>query len=128
MKKFEDIKNIFSYLQTNEEKFEYIIELGKSLPDYDNIKSEENLITGCMSSVWLKKDIKNGKISLKSTSDTIIIKGFLHLISSIFNGLTQEQANNIDFSDKLKEIGLENAISSQRLNGISSIINKIQKG
>ncbi len=108
------------------DKYEYLIELGKSVPVIsDNAKLESNLIKGCQSRVWLDAEYKEGLVFFKADSDAIITKGIISLLIRVFSGRTPQEIldANLDFID---EIGLKNNLSPTRSNGLLSMIKQIK--
>ena len=108
------------------EKYEYIIELGKNLPLIDDKhKTDDNLIKGCQSRVWLYADEKNGKIIYSADSDAIITKGIVAILIRVLSNQTAEEIAKADsvFIDK---IGFKKQLSQTRANGLVSMINKIK--
>ena len=108
------------------DKYEYLIELGKSVPMIDEAqKTEDNLIQGCQSRVWLDCRIEDGKLHFKADSDAIITKGIISLLIRVFNDRTPEEVleANLDF---IEQIGLKENLSPTRANGLVSMINKIR--
>ena len=109
-----------------EDKYEHIIELGKSLPLIDEQnKTEDRLIKGCQSRVWLYSEFKEGKIIYKADSDAIITKGLVALIARILSGHTPDEIMNakLGFIDK---IGLKEHLSPTRANGLVSMIKQMK--
>lgn len=108
------------------DKYEYIIELGKSLPSIDEKdKTEANLINGCQSRVWLASEVRDGRIFFKADSDAIITKGIIALLVRVFNGQKSEDILNSDFSF-IEKIGLKENLSPTRANGLVSMIKQIK--
>lgn len=108
------------------DKYEYLIELGKSLPIIkESSKSETNLIKGCQSKVWLAADYIDGKIYFTADSDAIITKGIISLLIRVFSGRTPQEIIDADLGF-IKEIGLQDNLSSTRSNGLVSMIKQIK--
>ena len=108
------------------EKYEYIIELGKSLPIIDDkYKTDSNLIKGCQSRVWLHADHQDGKIIYSADSDAIITKGIVAILIRVLSNQTAEEIakTNLVFIDK---IGFKNQLSQTRANGLVSMIKEIK--
>ena len=108
------------------EKYEYIIELGKNLPLIDDKhKTDDNLIKGCQSRVWLYADEKNGKIIYSADSDAIITKGIVAILIRVLSNQTAEEIAKADlvFIDK---IGFKKQLSQTRANGLVSMIKEIK--
>ena len=109
-----------------EQKYEYLIELGKDLPLIDEqYKTEANLIKGCQSRVWLHADYRNGKLFFTADSDAIITKGLVSMVIRVLSGHTPAEiaAAEIYFIDA---IGLKNHLSSTRSNGLLSMLKQIK--
>ena len=109
------------------DKYEYLIELGKSLKDFpESSKTDDNLIKGCQSRVWLSYKIEEGKIFFNADSDAIITKGIISLLIRIYSGRTPEEILSSDFS-VVDKIGLKENLSPTRANGLVSMIARIRE-
>lgn len=109
------------------DKYEYLIELGKDLDSYpDEAKTDDKLIKGCQSRVWLDHKMEDGKIVFRADSDAIITKGIISLLISIYSGRTPQEILNSDFS-VVEKIGLKENLSPTRANGLVSMIAKIKE-
>ena len=121
-----EIIDEFSVFTDWMDKYEYIIELGKSLPMIDpQQKTEENLIKGCQSRVWLSSEYRDGKLWFAADSDAIITKGIISLLVRVFNGHAPEDILKSDFGF-VEQIGLKDNLSPTRANGLVSMIKQIQ--
>ncbi len=108
------------------DKYEYLIDLGRSLPIIkDSGRDEKNLIKGCQSRVWLAADYLDGKIWFTADSDAIITKGIISLLVRVFSGRTPQEIIDADLNF-IKEIGLEDNLSPARANGLLSMIKQIK--
>jgi cysteine desulfuration protein SufE len=108
------------------EKYEYIIELGKELPIIQaDKKTEDRLIIGCQSQVWLDSSLENGKMQFYADSDAIITKGIIGLLIRVLNNETPEDIAKVDLHF-IREIGLQEHLSITRSNGLVSMIKKIR--
>jgi cysteine desulfuration protein SufE len=108
------------------EKYEYIIELGKELPIIQaDKKTEDRLIIGCQSQVWLDSSLENGKMQFYADSDAIITKGIIGLLIRVLNNETPEDIAKVDLHF-IREIGLQEHLSITRSNGLVSMIKKIK--
>ncbi len=108
------------------DKYEYLIELGKSLPIIkESSKSDTNLIKGCQSKVWLAADYIDGKIFFTADSDAIITKGIISLLIRVFSGRAPQEIIDADLGF-IKEIGLQDNLSPTRSNGLVSMIKQIK--
>lgn len=109
------------------DKYEYLIELGKSLTDYpESEKTDDKLIKGCQSRVWLDYKFDNGKIVFSADSDAIITKGIISLLIGLYSGRTPAEILSSDFS-VVEKIGLRENLSPTRANGLVSMIAKIKE-
>lgn len=108
------------------DKYNYIIELGKDLPMIDpQFKTEEFLISGCQSQVWLHPEWKDGNLYFSADSDAIITKGIVNLLIRVLSGHTPQEILDNDLS-YLDAIGLKNHLSPTRSNGLASMIKQIK--
>jgi len=108
------------------DKYEYLIELGKSLEAYpEEEKTEEKLIKGCQSRVWLDYELKDGKLYFRADSDAIITKGIISLLISVYSGRTPAEIAADDFGF-IDQIGLKENLSPTRANGLVSMIDTIK--
>lgn len=109
------------------DKYEYLIDLGKNLAPFpDELKTEDRLIKGCQSRVWLNSKLENGIIVFEADSDAIITKGIISLLISVYSGRTPEEIAGDDFSF-IGELGLVENLSPTRANGLRSMIETIKK-
>lgn len=124
--KQQDLINTFSFLDDWEEKYEFIIDLGKELKPMPEEKKTENcLIQGCQSQVWLDAELQDGKIYFHADSDGILPKGIISLLVGVFSGHTAEEILASDF-DFISKIGLQEFLSPSRANGLASIVKQIK--
>ena len=108
------------------DKYEYLIELGKNLAVFPEAnKTEDKLIKGCQSRVWLDCEGKEGRLYFTADSDAIITKGIISLLVGIYSGRTASEIANDDFSF-VDEIGLKENLSPTRANGLASMIETIK--
>ena len=109
------------------DKYEYIIELGKKLDSFpENKKTDDRLIKGCQSRVWLDWEVKNGKLYFTADSDAIITKGIISLLISVYSGRSAEEIAGDDFSF-LEKLGLKENLSPTRTNGLESMVETIKR-
>ncbi len=122
----EELIEEFSFFDDWMEKYEHIIQLGKSLPLIDpSLKTEDRLITGCQSKVWLNAELQEGRVHFTADSDAIITKGIVAILIRVFSNQTPDaivQANT-DFID---EIGLKEHLSPTRANGLVSMVKQMK--
>ena len=126
----ETIVEYFEFIEDWEDRYKYIIDLGKSLdPLSENDYNKQNKVDGCASQVWLvikEEQIKEKTIlEFKADSDSFLVKGLLTIIISIFSGKAPSDILKINYDNELKKLNLKENISQQRSNGLTSVINKV---
>ena len=123
----EEIVEDFSLYDEWLDKYEYLIELGKNLAPYpEEAKTDDRLIKGCQSRVWLDWKMEGGRLYFSADSDAIITKGIISLLISVYSGRTPEEIAGDDFSF-LGRIGLKENLSPTRANGLVSMIQTVRK-
>ena len=109
------------------DKYEYLIELGKGLDALpEEKKTEDRLIKGCQSRVWLDSELRDGRLWFQADSDAIITKGIISLLISVYSGRTAAEISADDFGF-VREIGLKDNLSPTRANGLVSMIDRIKE-
>jgi len=109
------------------DKYEYLIELGKALEPFDEAKkTDDRLIKGCQSRVWLDCTLQDGRLFFTADSDAIITKGIISLLISVYSGATPAEIAADDFGF-ISEIGLKENLSPTRAGGLASMIDTIKK-
>jgi len=122
----EEITDEFSLFDSWEEKYEYIIDLGKRLEPLDEkFKVEENIIKGCQSTVWLTSDFKDGKVFYKADSDAIIVKGLISMLIKVLSGHKPDEILEAKL-DFIKDIGMMTHLAQTRSNGLLSMVKQIK--
>lgn len=108
------------------DKYNYLIELGQSLPIIDDkYRNESYLITGCQSRVWISAEMEDGKMILRADSDAVITKGVVYLLVNVLSGEKPEDIINCNL-EFLNQIGLQEHLSPTRANGLLSMIKQIK--
>lgn len=108
------------------DKYEYIIELGKSVPTLaPELKTTERLIEGCQSNVWLATEIKDGKMQFSADSDAIITKGIIGLLIQVYNNESPAAILQTELFF-INEIGLAEHLSPTRANGLLSMVKRMK--
>ena len=126
-KRVEEIKEDLDFFDDELAKYEYIIDLGKKLEEFDEKeKIPSNIVHGCTSQVWLTHEIKNGKIYFHGTSDAIIVKGLVYMILQIFSDSTIQELKDIDM-DIVHELKLSEVITPNRQSGVIGMMKKIKE-
>ena len=122
----DEIVDEFSMFDEWDERYQYVIDLGKSLPLIDaEYKTESNIIKGCQSKVWLHAEQQDGNVVFTADSDAILTKGLIAIMIRVFSNQKPEAIleANTDFVD---EIGLKEHLSATRANGLVSMIKQIK--
>ena len=116
----------FAFMEDWEQKYEYIIDLGKELKGIsEDKKTDDNLIKGCQSKVWIDAEFKHGKLYFNADSDGILPKGIISLLVSIYSGHTTQEILDSDFKF-IEEIGLQEFLSPSRANGLMAMTKQIK--
>lgn len=122
----EEIIDEFNLFDDWMERYEYLIELGKSLPIIDQqYKLDENIIKGCQSKVWLYSEMNNTKINFTADSDAILTKGLVALLLRVFSNQTPQDILIAD-TFFIDQIGLKEHLSPTRANGLVSMLKQIK--
>lgn len=110
-----------------EERYKYIIDLGKSLAPFpEKLRTSERLVKGCQSNVWLEVDGNESRLSFLVDSDAIIVKGLLVLVLAAYNDKSPQEILDFDIEGYFSRLDLERHISPTRGNGLRAIVAKIQ--
>ena len=121
-----EIVEEFSLFDSWDEKYEYIIDLGKRLPTLDDqYKKDENRVRGCQSTVWLTADYENGKIFYKADSDAVIVKGLISMLIRVLSGQEPDKIINANL-DFIKEIGMMSHLAQTRANGLLAMVKQMK--
>ena len=121
-----EIVEEFSLFDSWDDKYEYIIDLGKKLQRLeDQYKREENKVKGCQSTVWLVADYENGKIKYKAESDAVIVKGLISMLIRVLSNQPADEIINAKL-DFLREIGMMTHLAQTRSNGLLSMVKQMK--
>ena len=122
----QEIIEEFSLFDNWDDKYEYIIDLGKKLPPLDDqYKKDENKVKGCQSTVWLVADYKDGRIYYKAESDAVIVKGLISMLIRVLSGQTPDDIVNAKL-DFIREIGMISHLAQTRSNGLLSMVKQMK--
>ena len=126
--KIKEMKEMFSVFDNDMDKYTQIIELGKKNNGLSSkYKNNQNRIYGCTSMAWIKVFKNKNTFSIKTDSDTFIVKGLLNILEYIINDSSKDEIFNLSIQNILHNIGLDNSITSQRTTGFLSALEKIKK-
>ena len=130
MARIDDILDDFEYLEEWEDRYRYVIELGKTLPDLpDDEKTAENKVRGCASQVWLVTETGDGKdpiLTFRGDSDAHIVRGLVAIVLAIYSGKPASEVARLDALETFRKIGMIEHLSAQRANGLRSMVGRIQ--
>lgn len=128
LERLQEMNDLFSIFDNPKDKFIQLMDMAKESEGLtDSEKLEINKINGCTSQAWVTaKHNSDGTFLFKTDSDAMIVKGLLALLETIFSNQTSDEILSINSPDILKSVGLDGAVTSQRTNGFSSAIEKIQ--
>jgi cysteine desulfuration protein SufE len=121
-----EITEEFALFDSWDDKYEYIIDLGKKLAPLDpEYKTDENRVRGCQSSVWLIADYRNGKLYYQAESDAMIVKGLISMLIRVLSGRTPEEILEAKL-DFIREIGMTTHLAQTRSNGLLSMVKQMK--
>ena len=125
----QELFETFDDLQEWDERYDFIIDLGRELPMMPGeFQTQDYIVEGCMSTVWMKADAADNDsvMQILADSDSIIVKGLIVLLLSFYHGKTAGEIAESDVSDYLKKLGLNQHLSPQRRNGLFSMIKRLK--
>jgi len=127
----DDIRSDFALLDDWEDRYRYVIELGRALPAFpEALRTDANKVRGCASQVWLATNrVKsNGKetLALQGTSDALIVQGLIAILFAVYEGKTIRQILDTDAQAVFAELGLKEHLTPQRSNGLASMVERIR--
>jgi cysteine desulfuration protein SufE len=130
MASIEQILEDFAYLEEWEDRYRYVIELGKALPDLpDSDKTADNKVRGCASQVWLTTETGDGAdpvLTFRGDSDAHIVRGLVAIVLAIYSAKRASEVARLDALEIFRSIGMIEHLSAQRANGLRSMVNRIQ--
>lgn len=123
---FTEISETFEFLDDWEEKYRYVIELGREYDALDEaLRTDAIKVDGCASQVWMLPKLDDGVFSFIGASDAIIVSGLVAILAALYNGKTLAEAREINALAEFEALGLGQNLSAQRSNGLRSMIQKI---
>ena len=121
-----EIAEEFSLFDSWDDKYEYIIDLGKKLPPLeDEYKKDENRVRGCQSTVWLVADYQEGKIFYKAESDAVIVKGLISMLIRVLSGQRPDDIIQAKLNF-IREIGMTTHLAQTRSNGLLAMVKQMK--
>jgi len=123
----DDIIDTLSFFDSWEDRYKYIIDLGRELPPLaDQHRTEQNMVRGCQSQVWLTSHEEGGKLYFDADSDAFIVKGLLAVVLAAYNGKSPEAILAFDIEDYFAQLNLLKHLSVTRGNGLRAMVKRIQ--
>lgn len=127
MASFDDIVSDFAFLDDWDERYKYLIDLGRALAPYPEEKRDEaHKVRGCASQVWLDPSAADGRLRFAGDSDAHIVKGLVALLIALYDNRTPSEILDIDAEAKLAPLDLAAHLTPQRSNGVASMIARIR--
>ena len=121
-----EIAEEFSLFDSWDDKYEYIIDLGKKLPPLeDQYKIDENRVRGCQSTVWLVADYREGKIFYKAESDAVIVKGLISMLIRVLSGQSPDDIIQAKLNF-IQQIGMTTHLAQTRSNGLLAMVKQMK--
>ncbi len=129
---FEDIAENFEFLDDWEDRYRFVIDLGKAMePLEEALKVPATKVDGCTSQVWIVPQIEgqgpSARFRFRGDSDAMIVRGLVAVLMALFNGLTLEEVLKVDAGGELARLQLNDHLSAQRSNGLRSMVERIRK-
>ncbi len=123
----EELKENFNLFDSWEDRYRYLIDLGKKLPQMDDsLKTDEYKVHGCVSKVWMVTDFKNGRFEIFADSDAHIVRGLIAVLMIAFQGCNMEEIRSVDIEKTFRQLGLEQHLSPNRRSGFFSMVEAIR--
>ncbi len=131
MATIQSIIDDFEFLDDWEDRYRYLIDLGRDLPDFpDEARTAQNKVQGCVSQVWLQSQVGDGDdpvLIFAGDSDAHIVRGLVAIMLSLYSGKTASTIRGIDAEDTLRTLGLDEHLTPQRANGLRAMIARIRQ-
>ena len=128
----DDILETFEFLDDWEDRYKYLIDLGRELPDLpDDQRTEDNKVRGCVSQVWLITSVEKGSdgepvLTFRGDSDALIVQGLVAVVTALFNGKSATTILDTDVESIFAQLGLQEHLTPQRSNGLRSMVGRIR--
>ncbi len=127
LESLDEVVENFSLFDNWEERYRYLIDIGRKLPNIDEtLKRDEYLVRGCTSRVWLIPNITDNIFHFQADSDAHIVRGLVAILMAAFQGKNLDDIKSVDIDSAFKEIGLDKHLSANRRSGFFSMVEKIR--
>ena len=132
MTTFDDIAADFAFLDDWDDRYKYLIDLGRALPDFpDDKRTDEYKVKGCASQVWLYPTVDDGDsarvLRVSGDSDAHIVKGLVAVLIALYDGLAVGEAASLDAREKLRPLDLDDHLTPQRSNGLAAMVGRLSE-
>lgn len=118
----------FELIDDWEERYRYVIELGRALPEFpDALKTEATKVEGCVSKVWLRVSERDGMLSVAGDSDAMIVRGLVAILIAYYDGRPVEDVASLDVHGFLRQLSLDDHLTPQRSNGLAAMVKRIRR-
>ncbi len=125
---FEDIVEDFDFLDDWEARYAHVIDLGKAMPPLEEaFRVSATKVDGCTSQVWLLPEIAQGVFHFRGDSDALIVRGLIAVLHALYDGLRLDEVLAVDAGAEMARLGLDEALSAQRSNGLHAMVERIRK-
>ncbi len=125
---FEEIAETFAFLDDWEDRYRYLIDLGKAMPPLDDaFKVPAFKVDGCASQVWLRPQFDNDAVDFGGDSDAMIVRGLIALLHALYAGVPVDEVAGVDAPAELGRLGLHDHLSGQRSNGVRAMVERIRR-
>jgi len=125
--RFEEIVEDFEFVEEWEDRYRYVIDLGKKMDEMDEAhKIAETKVHGCASQVWIMPDLSGGVIRFTGDSDAMIVRGLIAVLHALYDGLPFKDALEVDALKEMGRLGLDQHLSAQRSNGLRAMIERLR--
>lgn len=126
----DELNETFEYLEEWDERYSYLIEIGKQVPAMSSeTMTEENRVHGCMSSVWLvtRHDADSDRMKIAAFSDSLIVNGLIVILIAAFSGKSPSEIIKLEIDSVFAQFGLNQHLSSNRRNGLFSMVKRVKE-
>ncbi len=128
MKTLDELVDDFALFDDWEERYRYLIDLGKTLPPMDeNLKTDETFVRGCTSRVWMTAEEQGGQYHFTADSDAHIVRGLIAILLAAYQDKTAQEIGAVDIDAAFTKIGLDQHLSPNRRNGFFAMVERIKK-
>lgn len=122
-----DIQSDFALLDDWEDRYRYVIELGRALPALpDAVRTDANKVRGCASQVWLATSRDGDRMTMQGESDALIVQGLIAILFAIYDGKTLSEITSLDATAVFERLGLKEHLTPQRSNGFGAMVERIR--